>query len=89
VKAPKSSTTAAPLAGVGVVDGTPAPLPSSGSVTRQGDALVLGFTRYGLFCLVASTFEPASGTGAFVYDCNLDGVADETVGAEEVPCTEP
>lgn len=65
------------------------PLPLSGSVTRQGESLVFGFTRYGLFCLVAGTFEPAIGTGVFTYDCNLDGVADETVGADEVPCDGP
>jgi hypothetical protein len=86
LKEPKGPTTALPLAGVAEIDGVALPLPVSGTVTRQGDALVLGFTRYGVFCVVSGTLELESGDGVLSYDCNLDGVVDETVGIETVSC---
>jgi len=46
---------------------------------------VVGFTRYGQFCLVAGSLE-ADLSGSFSYDCNMDGVIDGSSAVEGIDC---
>jgi hypothetical protein len=76
LKLPKNLLDAAPLTGVSIVDGIPAPLPVTGAVTRlDDDTWIVGLTRHGDSCLVAGELG-ADFEGMLGYDCNLDGATD-------------
>jgi hypothetical protein len=85
LKLPKKLLASAPLNGV-ALSAVPAPLPLSGTVTPvDADTFVLGFMRFGSPCMIAGSLE-SDLSGSFSYDCNLDGVIDETADVEAVDC---